>query len=70
MAEIVVLHKDTFGFIYISEIDELFVYKIFFLSEIVSFSSFRTLSQISSWRGIDNLEYIITNIRKWPTNEI
>ena len=48
MAEIVVLHKDTFGFIYISEIDELFVYRIFFLSEIVSFSSFRTLSQISS----------------------
>lgn len=37
MAKIVILHKDTFGFTYNSEIDELFVYKIFFLSEIVSF---------------------------------
>lgn len=37
MAKIVILHKDTFGFTYSSEIDELFVYKIFFLSEIVSF---------------------------------
>ena len=46
MAKIVILHKDTFGFTYSSEIEELFVYKIFFLSEIVSFSSFSSMSFI------------------------